>query len=64
MSWFKRFLIFFVVLTIAGLIINFGDKFSVPYSQMVGGILIGIDLSFIAVTAMIDNMMGVDDNGR
>lgn len=64
MSWFKRFLIFFVVLTIAGLIINFSDKFSVPYSQMVGGILIGIDLSFIAVTAMIDNMMGVDDNGR
>lgn len=64
MTWFKRLLIFFVVLTVAGLIINFGDKFSIPCSQVMGGIIIGIDLSFIAVTAMVDNMMRVDDNGR
>lgn len=55
MKWTKRIAVFIILLAVAWLFINFGDKLSVPFSQVIGGIVIGFALSFIIAVLVLEN---------
>lgn len=55
MKWTKIIALFILLMVVAGIIINFGESFSVPFSQVIGGIIIGFALSFIVAMLVLGN---------